>query len=611
MPFNLGSAVYNFQVSGLTQARAGLTSFHGTLQLLQRGNFLAPLNAGFSRMSGTLGMIVSRLGITSALFSGMAGLGIGMGVGGMVALAANMEQVQKSMQLMIGDIPAANALFEEMKSFGSKTPLEFPDIQKAGQQLINVKVATKDVIPLLRMLGDIGFPLRGRQGFQHMAFLYAQMKTQGRVTNQDLLQFANAGVPIYEALAKTMGVNVAQVRELASKGKVAFPQIHNALVGLTAAGGQFHGQMEEASKTMLGRWSTLVDILKTDVFTTIGQKIIDTFKLPQLLDRSIALAENFASTFGPVVDDILLKTKSAFDTLLPITLNIGSALLKVASALMPVGRALVGIVSSIATWINLHPELTSALVQTVTWTLVLRTSIFSLGGIILGSATRIGLLINTLQTLRSIMTGVAAVNNTSLIPSIARMGAAFMTALASPAGLIATLIVAIAGLGYALKVAVDRNERRKSESPDLRPWDARTQAAAESLTTHLGFKDKARMPKVGGKTQGQSSTASPGTPSLNNYPSVIPTGAAAGSSSTSTAAGKAGVGFVGISQLAEKMQLEALRATEQAAIADATKATADAVGKIAGAVDGGKMRVGFDPLSSGFGAGASPTHGRL
>jgi tape measure domain-containing protein len=591
MPFNLGTAVYTFQVSGLSGANRQLNSFHMNLQMIRRGNFLGPLQGMFSRLNGLLSVTMGRLGITSALLGGLSALGGTLGVGGAVRLAAEMEQVQKSMQLLIGDVREANKLFDQLKSFSAETPLEFPGVLKATQSLLAGGVAAKEIVKTLRMIGDVAFPLRGAAGVEHLAQVYATFRSQGQITKQDVNQFAFMGIPIWEALAKVTGKTTAQVRQLVSAGKVGFPEMHNALVELTKEGSRFHNQMVESSKTLLGRWSTLIDILKTDVFTRIGQSIIRIFELPRILEQAIGFAQGFSHTFLPAVDNILLKLKSIFIESIPTIQSIIKIQMEFAKVGYTVLRTIGPIIAAISRWIGEHPVLVSWVAKLVAWGWVLNRAIavltFTIGmgqrAMTAYSVTMLtanayaNMLAGSLVRLRGAMQAVSAVPPINPMGGAGRAGAGGLAR--GLAGRVA-LPLALVGLGAYGASKLDAARGQENQNSYM---DAGVRAVEELR----------KQREAAGLTRKPGSAAGP---SNGAYPGIMPSVGTAGTAAMAGAKNRAS--FVGIADLTEKMQLEALNAARDKLLEEYGKSTADATMKIAGAVDGTSMRVAMTGVAA-------------
>lgn len=119
------------------------------------------------------------------------------------------------------------------------------------------------------MLGDVASGLS--QPLGDIVYLYGTLRASERVTNIDIRQFANRGIPVYEELAKVMGVAESEINGLVSAGKVGFPQIEQMFKNMTSEGGKFANLMEKQSKSISGQISNLGDSLDM-MFNEIGKK---------------------------------------------------------------------------------------------------------------------------------------------------------------------------------------------------------------------------------------------------------------------------------------------------------------------------------------------------
>lgn len=61
-----------------------------------------------------------------------------------------------------------------------------------------------------------------------MGAIFNKVATTGKATNESLLQVADRGLPIYQALADQLGVTTSDVEKMASKGQISFQQFSDA-----------------------------------------------------------------------------------------------------------------------------------------------------------------------------------------------------------------------------------------------------------------------------------------------------------------------------------------------------------------------------------------------
>ena len=98
------------------------------------------------------------------------------------------------------------------------------------------------------MLGNVSAGLS--VPLNDMIYLYGTLRAQGRAMTVDIRQFAGRGVPIYEELAKVLGVTRQEVSALITEGKVGFPEVEQAFRNMTSEGGMFYNLMREQSKNL-------------------------------------------------------------------------------------------------------------------------------------------------------------------------------------------------------------------------------------------------------------------------------------------------------------------------------------------------------------------------
>lgn len=184
--------------------------------------------------------------------------------------AANMEQQTVAFTTMLGSAEKAKTLLNDIQNFAATTPFQFTELVDASKRLIAFGFDASEVVDTLRMLGDVSSGLG--QPIGDMIYLFGQIKTQGRAMTQDLMQFANRGVPIYEELAKVLGVNQAQVKKFAEEGKIGFKEIDQVFRNLTKEGGKFANLMDAQSRTLAGQWSNFNDALEKTAII-LGEKL--------------------------------------------------------------------------------------------------------------------------------------------------------------------------------------------------------------------------------------------------------------------------------------------------------------------------------------------------
>ncbi len=73
----------------------------------------------------------------------------------MLKLAADAEQTEVAFTTMLGSADAAKNMLKELTSFAAATPFEMPGIKQAARTLLAFGTTQDQVLPLLKMLGDV------------------------------------------------------------------------------------------------------------------------------------------------------------------------------------------------------------------------------------------------------------------------------------------------------------------------------------------------------------------------------------------------------------------------------------------------------------------------
>lgn len=247
---------------------------------------------------GAMGSFTSGVGKMATGFVGaflgvQAVKGFGRALADVISTSGRFEKLQTSFAALIGDGEKAKSLFEDIKVFEAVTPLGLEELMGASKQLLAFGVAANNVVPTLKMLGDISAAVNIPIG--EMADLFGRNKTQGTLMTKDIREFTGRGIPMQQALAKRLGLSsdeagIARLMEMVAAGKISANLMEAALHDLTSEGGKFFGQTEIASQTLEGKLSTL-----ESAFNSLKATIGDTANGPtkDLAEGLTVVAQNF------------------------------------------------------------------------------------------------------------------------------------------------------------------------------------------------------------------------------------------------------------------------------------------------------------------------------
>ena len=149
----------------------------------------------------------------------------------------------------------------ELVDIAAKTPFDLQGVASSAKQMLAYGSSAENVGDELVMLGNVAAGV-GSQ-LSEIAYLYGTLRTQGRAYAVDIRQFAGRGIPIYEELAKVLGVTKDEVSDLVTAGKVGFKEVEQAFKNMTSESGIYYNLMEEQSKSLTGQLSNLGDAWDT------------------------------------------------------------------------------------------------------------------------------------------------------------------------------------------------------------------------------------------------------------------------------------------------------------------------------------------------------------
>jgi tape measure domain-containing protein len=227
---------------------------------------------GFNVLKGAVS-VAGGMAIAKLATAGASGVQFGLSV------AAGNEQAQISFETMLGSATKAQDFLGKLQQFAASTPFEFPELQTAASSLISAGINADKVIPIMRNLGDVTSGMgTGSEGVKRATVALQQMNAAGKISGEDLAQLRDAGIPVYDLLAKATGKSKAAIVDLANKGKLGkkeLQQMMDALAGPAAQAGlgRFSGLMDKQSQSLTGMWSTIKDTAGQGLATAIGPAI--------------------------------------------------------------------------------------------------------------------------------------------------------------------------------------------------------------------------------------------------------------------------------------------------------------------------------------------------
>ena len=240
--------------------------------------------AGFrNSLRGYAGSIVSMV-------SGIAGgFGLLNSVIGGVKLFASFERAEIEFGTMLGGIEEGKKMMADLQKLAAQTPLELGPLQQGTQMLLQFGIKGEYAVGILRMLGDVTGG--SAEKMLRMARAYGQMVGTGRLQGDELNQMIEAGFNPLQALAEKAagkdnkaGIEKEMQRLMKRKesGQLSVGEVTEAFKLATSEGGRYFKNMENASKSLEGTFSTMIDDLNS-VRRGFGETVTEVLGLKQIM----------------------------------------------------------------------------------------------------------------------------------------------------------------------------------------------------------------------------------------------------------------------------------------------------------------------------------------
>jgi tape measure domain-containing protein len=197
------------------------------------------------------GSIASLGSVATASVGSLAALGAA-GAAGLTAFvvsssnaAASLEDLSIQFEVLTGSAKSSADLLKAFREEEKKSSLNTEDYANAAKNLLGFGMNLEEVVPTLKMLGDVSMGNSDR--FGSLALAFAQTTAAGRLMGQEVLQFINAGFNPLSQIAKDTGKSMADLKKEMEDGKISVDMVKQAFVNATSAGGLFYKAIDKGS----------------------------------------------------------------------------------------------------------------------------------------------------------------------------------------------------------------------------------------------------------------------------------------------------------------------------------------------------------------------------
>lgn len=313
-------------------------------------------------MEGAIGSTKRMDGAMSGLGRKLSGLASAVGVVAlakeMVATGAKFDSYKLQLETLLGSQKAASTAFEKVKEDAAKTPFNVASLTQANSMLISAGTGADDARKMVMGLGNaIAATGGGSDELSRMAVNLQQIKTLGKASAMDVKQFAFAGIPIYQMLAKTTGKTVEQLRDM----DITYEQLAASFEKAAQKGGMFYGGLEKQSQAIGGQLSNLGDQF-TNTLVSFYERLNPTItSIISLLSKMLSWVAKNQETIifvGKIVGIVGLAVGAFKAWALVNSIQLAPSILAVNAALAanPIGAVIVAVSALVAVIATLISE---------------------------------------------------------------------------------------------------------------------------------------------------------------------------------------------------------------------------------------------------------------
>lgn len=220
-----------------------------------------------------------------------------------ITLAGSFQQAEIGFATMMRSAQDASAFLQELRTFAASSPFEFPELLQAARRLQAMGFEATAVIPIMRNVGDAVAGLGGgAETINRITTALGQMQAKGRVSAEEMMQLAEAGIPAWESLARAIGTSIPEAMERAKNGAITAAEAIPAI--LRGMQERFGGLMENQMATLSGQWSNFKDQISF-LLADLGRALLPFAQMileaaQPILGMLRSVAEGFAQLPTPV-----------------------------------------------------------------------------------------------------------------------------------------------------------------------------------------------------------------------------------------------------------------------------------------------------------------------
>lgn len=207
----------------------------------------------------------------------------------------SISRLETSLEVVYGSKAQSQSVFNEIAEYATRSPFGVQQVTEMAILLKQSGIYESDLLDTLETIGDLAGG--NEEKYRRIANNYAQVLAIGKATTKDMREFANAGIPIFEATADYLGISRKELSSEIEAGKITGQVIEGVFKQLTSEGGMFYQATEKGAENYNARLTNVQDF-KQLALSAWGESFFTGARFGQYGESSMSkdildLKENF------------------------------------------------------------------------------------------------------------------------------------------------------------------------------------------------------------------------------------------------------------------------------------------------------------------------------
>lgn len=196
-------------------------------------------------------------------------------VGSCLDASASVELLKKGLSFQIGE-EQTDKLIKNIQTIGEQSAYDSNDLMNMAKQWVNIGDSADSSTQKMKTIVDVGSAYGlTREQIEGANLALMQMQMSGKIGQQDMMQLINAGIPAWQLLSESMGLPVAQLKEMSSKGELTQQAIDTLFQSMQT---KCQGATANMNGTLSAAFSNLDEVVH-NTMASIGDIISKAFNV--------------------------------------------------------------------------------------------------------------------------------------------------------------------------------------------------------------------------------------------------------------------------------------------------------------------------------------------